>query len=269
MENFEITNYDRVEKLLLEINATKKNLKTTKLPDNKVVTQFAGKLGADVSYTGEVVRLLGKQNEIPRESTYRDIRIAAHGELLAIISAKNALTDGAQKRKSVRTNSIWVISPQCKEDGVDSKSIEALNQLHVLHAPDETADSVIDHICDEIAYSKAKVAYDKKYTHLNIATKLADLSQEKEIKASHTTKQSKGKAVRLTDQMTNDFNSVFNDDKDSVPLPQVNATKEPQHHCNLRKEEWAYHNKLTKQTVNNIQSLKNDAVQNKDDRTTE
>ena len=67
--------------------------------------------------------------------------------------------------------------------------------------------------------------------------------------------------------MTNDFNSVFNDDKNSVSLPQVNATKEPQYICNLRKAEWAYHNKLTKQTVKNIQNLKNDAAQNKDDRT--
>lgn len=267
MENFEVTNYDRVEKLLLEISKTKKNLKTTKLPDNKVVTEFMGKLGADVAYTGEVVRLLGKQNEIPRESTYRDIRIAANGKLLAIISAKNALTDEMQKRKPVRINSIWLTSPRYKEDGVVTKSIEALNQLNVLHAPDETADSLIDQILDEIAYSKAKVAYDKKYSHLNIATKLADLSQEKAITEGYTNKQPKGRTAHLAEQMTNDFNSVFNDDKNSVPLPQVNATKEPQYHCNLRKTEWAYHNKLTKQTVKNIQNLKNDAAQNKDDRT--
>ena len=168
-----MTNYERVAKLLAEINARSKETK-----NNSTSKQLTGKIGTDVTYQGKRASGVNPQDKTSYEYTYEEFELASQGQPLATIGRKNGFINSDQRRKPIPTNTVWVISPRYEDNGIESKTIEAVNQLHVYHAPDETADSVIDEICDTVAYSKAKAAADKKYSKLNIATRLADLGRE-------------------------------------------------------------------------------------------
>lgn len=139
---------------------------------------FKGKIGPDVKFTGKWVRAVEQTAGIACEYKYEEIDLAAQGQPIARLGTKNDFMNLAAKRKSAPTKMFWVVSPKYDDKGCVTKANEATKQLQVFHAQDETADNVIDEICDIVAYSKAKAAADKKYSELNLATRLADLNRE-------------------------------------------------------------------------------------------
>ena len=178
MEYYEMTNLARVEKLLADINARRKNKNINRGLKNKITEFSSGKLGSDVAFKVKRVCETNSQNKTNPEYDYEEVELMAQGQPLAKMGLKKGFLNLGYKRKPIPTTIAWVTSPRYGEDGCVSKSIEAVKQLHVFHAPDETADSVIDEICDVVAYSKAKAAADKKFGTLNLATRLADASRE-------------------------------------------------------------------------------------------
>lgn len=175
MQYYEMTNFERVEKLLADVNSRSKKI-TNQASQDKSMTYATGKLGADVTFTVKSVHALNPQDKTPYQYTYEEVELVAQGQPLATLGRKNGFLNLEQKRKPVPTTIFWVVSPQYDDHGIATKTMEAVNQLYVFHSADQTAEGVIDEICDVVAYSKAKAAADKKYGRLNIATRLADLT---------------------------------------------------------------------------------------------
>lgn len=178
MEHYEMTNLQRIEKILLAINGRKFDQKSTQSVQKRTAGLLTGRIGADVTYRGNWVGAVDRPAGNPYKYASEDVKLMLNGQEFASISVKNDVTHIAQKRNQVKSTIVQVFSPHYRNGGCVTKTIEAVNQLHVFHAPNETPDQVINQICDLVAYSKAKDAYDKKFSELNIATRLADASRE-------------------------------------------------------------------------------------------
>ena len=178
MEYVALTNFARINRILKDIDGRKVNFKNVPNSLCKDGRPYFGKIGDDVTFTcslRKVDRSVGYNFKYATEQ----VRLMSRGEKLGIICVCNEWVRLPQKRDKIPTTKIKVYSPNYENDGVITKTIEANNQLLVFHAPDETADSVIDNICDAVAYSRARMDHVKKYSQLNIATRLSGVNWEK------------------------------------------------------------------------------------------
>lgn len=175
-----MSNLDLIRKFVLRhvnVNPTKKNSKTAQNTQNQKQGSFFGHIGVDVSYTVNWVAA----DEHPERHDFKfgseQIKLIAFGKTLATVNVKNSYTKIIDKRTQIPSTLIQIYSPHYQQGGTVTKSIEAVNQLQIYHAPNETADEVINKMCDVIGYSLAK----KKYSQLNLATRLVDAHLEKSM----------------------------------------------------------------------------------------
>lgn len=176
--NEQATNLRVVEKLLADIYSRKMAIEDRLHPEKQ--GSFFCKLGAYVACYGS---WLSDKNQIDHATdkyASERIKILAHGQIIANINVKHSMNDFGGKRAPMPMSVIQVFSPNCGDNGYLSRESEGLKQLQVFHASDETMDSVINRLKDQIAHSKAEKAYLDKYGDcLSVAAKLGNAQQQK------------------------------------------------------------------------------------------
>lgn len=249
MEQYEISNWQRIQKLLNEIYSRKKVLKNYLVSDTEAEGNFNGKIGTDVAFYGTWTGSSRQMKQADDKYAKERIKLIAAGKIFANFNIKNGVTNFARSAKQVPSTIVQVFSPRCGDNGHLTKEIEGVNQLQVFHAPDETAEEVLDKIFDTIAYSKAKATYNKVFSQPSLATRLADAGLE-------TTENSFQYSNQNLDEL---FASIAQGQP--VPLPHADEVEpEELYHCNLRKPDWAYNTKLTKLDAH-FDGLKHDEKQ--------
>ena len=178
MGNEQATNLQIVEKLLADIYSRKMAIEDKLHPEKQ--GSFFCKLGAYVACYGSWSSVKNQIDHATDKYANEHIKILAHGQIVANINVKHTLNDLGGKRAPMLLSVIQVFSPNCGDNGLLSRESEGLKQLQVFHGPDETMDSVINHLKDQIAHSKAEKAYRDKFgDRLSLAAKLANGAQEK------------------------------------------------------------------------------------------
>ena len=156
-----------IEKVLAEVYDCKLPIKNQDGTLSRDENKFFGKLGADVAFYGTRVYANNARSELANEK-YPDERIKFlfQKKVFANVNVKHVFILKNDKQEASLATSIQFFSPRCGKNDMLTKEKEGLKQLQIFHAPDETADEVIDAFYDTIAYSMAK--------------RLADVNQERQ-----------------------------------------------------------------------------------------
>ena len=174
-----MTNREKVEKILFEIGGNKMKIYPSQNRQNAKYQQhlFEGVIGTDVVYYGE-------QRESWQSQPYFDdliLDLKYQGEKLGKIVTENKFPHYHDAWEMVRSSiypfdnstEIKVFSPAWeKGTGLLTTVQERRNQLSVYHAPDETADTVVNRLHDVVTKSKDKVLLTKKLSELNLPSKI-------------------------------------------------------------------------------------------------
>ncbi len=182
-----MTNQQKLVAVLSEIEKTMEKEKESHSNFGYDWYSFNGKIGADVTFTGDRVCPRGDSDY----QSYTNIDLKSNGANLGLIRTDNGF-DIKNSKKIEVVSSAWkerdgvITRTETKEEtwkrtnGVMTVANEKVNELKVYHTPDETPDAVISRIYGTMTLSKAKMqAAEKptKFSKLNIATKV-DLTKD-------------------------------------------------------------------------------------------
>ena len=168
MKNQKVTNLQKVEQILLDINANMTDMQIVEQSQNQTTCTFDGHIGADVNLQGTWIYSMDNPSQNSREYTYEEAKLMTQGQQFATVGVKNGLAILEPTASSEPANMFWVVSAQYGADGVVTKTNDADRQLQVFHAQNETAEAVIEQICATIAQSKQK-AVAKKLSTLQLS----------------------------------------------------------------------------------------------------
>lgn len=172
------TNLQIVEKILTDIYSRKRPVKDDKPTDGDKKCRFFCKLGEYVACYGSWTAAENQTSEVVDKYASEQIKILAHGQIIANINIKNVMNDFGGKRQPLPMTIMQVFSPNCGDQGRLSREAEGTKQLQVFHAPDENIDDVINRLNDQIAHSKAEWRYlDKFRDTASLAMRLTQDSQ--------------------------------------------------------------------------------------------
>ena len=174
-----MTNREKVKKILFEIGGDKMKIYPSQNRQNAKCQRhrFEGLIGTDVVYSGE-------QRESLQSQPYFDnliLDMKYQGEKLGKIITENKFPHYLDAWEMVRSSiypfdnstEIKVFSPAWeKGTGLLTTVQERRNQLSVYHAPDETADTVVNRLLDVVTKSKDKALMTKKLSKLNLPSNL-------------------------------------------------------------------------------------------------
>lgn len=159
-----MSNLQRVKQIVDNVNAWKIDTKEPNKSKFAMDGNFTGKMGVNVFFTGHWLYATDRPSGNPNKYASEEIRLLKYNYQFATIKVKNGFTHNVDKRNQVPATVYQVFSPKYQqESGHLGENIEATNQLQVFCGPNETADSVLDEICDTIAYSKACFYWCKKF----------------------------------------------------------------------------------------------------------
>lgn len=144
----------------MAINAWKKDSRNQ--TQDKDIHEFTGFFGnGDVTFQGLWARKQNKDAEIPGGYVYEEVELFARGKQIGTLGAQRGIEKLGQTDDYLPTTRVWLVSPAYHDEGVVSEMQQVGKRFLVFHAKDETEDSVIDKICDEVALCKAKFAVKK------------------------------------------------------------------------------------------------------------
>lgn len=170
-----MTNIQIIDKILSEINGCKKDVLNRNGDKNS--GHFYGQIGHGMTFSGEW-KGVTENSTAPYKYALEKVWLSMNDQLLLSLVMKR-IDDNFCKERHLMVRTLYeVYTPHCGSQSCVSKDAEALKKLRVFHAIDETLDGIMDQLLDAYAYSKATVAYDRKYHTLNIATRLANLKNK-------------------------------------------------------------------------------------------
>ncbi len=170
-----MTSIQIIDKILSEVNGCKKDVPNRNGDKNS--GHFYGQIGHGMTFSGEWSGVV-ESNTVPYKYAIEKVWISMNDQKLLSLVMKRSGNEYNEKHHQLVRTLYEIYTPRCGSHGRMSKDGEALKQLRVFHAADETMDSVMDQLLDAYAYSKASLAYDRKYHTLNIATRLANLKNK-------------------------------------------------------------------------------------------
>lgn len=226
-EPMQPSNLQIIEKILADIYSRKRPLKDGIQSDKS--GEFFCKLGANVACYGSWTSAENQRGHAEDKYARERIKLLSHGQIIANINIKHDAREIIQ-----------VFSARCGDNGILSRENLANKQLQIFHAPDETADDVVNTINNEIALSKAERAYKDRFgDYRSLAERLGSAKDAVEFEKLSTT------VNKLNEQDFGEdlLNQIFTGEV--IELPHDKIDFGPQEYCNLRKPQWAYHDKLT------------------------
>ena len=171
-----MTNIQIIDKILSEINGCKKDVLNRNGDKNS--GHFYGQIGHGMTFSGEW-KGVTENSTAPYKYTLEKVWLSMNDQQLLSLVMKRTGDDYSKDHHQIVRTLYEVYTPRCGSHGCMSKDVEStLKQLRVYHAADETLDGIMDQLLDAYAYSKATLAYDRKYHTLNIATRLANLKNK-------------------------------------------------------------------------------------------
>ena len=171
-----MTNREKVVKeILYEIGGDKIKIYPSQNRQNAKYQQhlFKGLIGTDVVYYGAL------RESLPSQPYFDDLilDLKYQGEKFGRIITKNKFPHYFDAWRMIRSSvypfdnstEIKVVSPAWKKGtGLLTTVKEPRTQLSVYHAPDETADAVVNRLVDIVSKSKDKALLTKKLSELNL-----------------------------------------------------------------------------------------------------
>ncbi len=172
-----LTNLQVVEGLLSEIHKRKKNVYIDDVNANPNEEHYMGRLGAHITFYGTKIK--DQTGQFSEKCVQEKIKLLDRGQGLVNFNIKHSMTTAKLECDSIEVKVIQVFSPRYSTNQCLTKENLATKKLQIFHAPDENANSLINNICDAIAYSKACMSYRKEFgSYLNLATRLANQDRE-------------------------------------------------------------------------------------------